>query len=118
GPMEFPVTIWNERAFHLHDVIAAQLNAIYYGILMFVILFNVLIYCALRERTYLYYVLFVTTLLLLQSTLHARTFEYFWPQLPAMQHWLVLISIPASVLFGSLFAQNFLRVYRHSPLLN
>lgn len=118
GPMEFPITLWNERAFHLHDVISAQLNSIYYGILLFVILFNSLIFYALRERTYLYYVLFVTTLLLAQSTLHGRTFEYFWPHLPEMQHWLIQINIPASVLFGSLFAQSFLRVYKHSPVLN
>lgn len=118
GPMEFPITLWNERAFHLHDVISAQLNSIYYGILLFVILFNSLIFYALREKTYLYYVLFVTTLLLLQSTLHGRTFEYFWPHLPEMQHWLIQINIPASVLFGSLFAQSFLRVHKHSPVLN
>ncbi|GAA3957966.1 hypothetical protein GCM10022278_15580 [Allohahella marinimesophila] len=118
GPMEFPITLWNERAFHLHDVIAAQLNSIYYGILIFLILFNSMIYYALREKTYLYYVLFVATLLLLQSTLHGRTFEYFWPDSPAMQYWLIQINIPASVLFGCLFAQNFLRVDKHSPLLN
>ncbi|WP_416398627.1 EAL domain-containing protein [Allohahella sp. A8] len=118
GPMEFPISLWNERAFHLDDVISTQLNSIYYGILLFVILFNSMIFYALREKTYLYYVLFVTTLLLLQSTLHGRTFEYFWPHLPEMQHWLIQLNIPAATLFGSLFAQSFLRVSRHSPVLN
>ena len=85
GPIEFPVSLWNEQDFQYGDAVAMQLHSMYYGILLFVIVFNLFIYFSLREKTYLYYVLFIASMLLVQSTLHGRRFQYLWPNLPPLQ---------------------------------
>ncbi|MDX1634548.1 MAG: 7TM-DISM domain-containing protein, partial [Marinobacter sp.] len=57
GALQVPVRIWPQDAFFEHLSVEDQLHAIYYGILITVIFFNLFIFLALRERTYLYYVL-------------------------------------------------------------
>ncbi len=54
GAMQVPVRLWNPAAFFEAASVEDQVHAIYYGILIMVIFFNLFVFLALRERMYLH----------------------------------------------------------------
>ena len=118
GALQVPVRIWPQDAFFEHLSVEDQLHAIYYGILITVIFFNLFIFLALRERTYLYYVLSTLGYLLLVSTVRGVTYPLLWPQSPELHHHMMLLTVPVAMVFALLFARSFLRIYQGSRILD
>lgn len=118
GAVQLPLEIWDPNALFSHLSLQDQAHALYYGILVVVILFNLFIFLALRERTYLYYTLAITSYLLLMSTLRGTAFAVLWPDLPWLHNQMMLATIPAAILFSALFVRAFLRLDRNNPTLD
>ncbi|WP_404365366.1 EAL domain-containing protein [Marinobacter sp.] len=110
GALQVPIRIWHQDAFFAHASVEDQLHAIYYGILITVIFFNLFIFLALRERTYLYYVLSTLGYLFLISTLRGITYPLLWPESPWLHNKAMLLSVPLTMVFALLFARNFLKI--------
>jgi signal transduction histidine kinase len=51
----------------------------YYGLLLGIIVYNLFLYVSTRDRSYLLYVLFQTSFLLVQTSMNRFGFEYLWP---------------------------------------
>lgn len=116
GAMQIPVKLWNNRSFFEHTSIESQIHALYYGILLAAICFNLFVFLALRERLYLLYVFSTLGYLLLVGNLNGITYQLLWPSLPAVQNSAMLISIPLAMVFTLLFSRDFLKLKRYSPL--
>lgn len=110
GALQVPMRIWHQNAFFAHASVEDQLHAIYYGILITVIFFNLFIFLALRERTYLYYVLSTLGYLFLISTLRGITYPLLWPESPWLHNKVMLLSVPLTMVFALLFARSFLKI--------
>lgn len=91
---------------------------VYTGIVLVMLLYNLFIWFSVRDRNYLYYVLFIATVGVAQLTLNGYGNQYLWPNSP----WLALRSAQFSgVLSGVatiLFAQSYLNVKKYSKYLN
>ena len=118
GAIQVPIRVWEPTALFEHLSIQDQANALYYGILMVVIVFNLFIFLALRETTYLYYVLAIASYLLLMATLRGTSFAVLWPGSPWLHNQMMLASIPSAILFSALFVRAFLRLNRNNPVLD
>ncbi len=118
GALQVPIRIWQQNAFFEHISAEDQLHAIYYGILITVIFFNLFIFLALRERTYLYYLVATLGYLMLVATVRGVTYPLFWPESPALHHQVMLMTVPVAMVFALLFARSFLRLYQSSPVLD
>jgi len=118
GAMQIPLRLWNAQAFFEHTSAEDQLHAIYYGILITVIFFNLFIFSALREPVYLLYVLSTLSYLLLISSLNGTSFQLVWPDSPAMHNQMMLLSVPLAMLFTLLFSRSFLRLKSTGPTLD
>lgn len=57
-----PLQLWSPAAFHAHERNDYLVQAWYFGIVSAMILFNLMLFFALRDRIYLLYVVFVTCL--------------------------------------------------------
>ena len=94
------------------------LLGIFYGILLIMVLYNLILYFFLQERTYLYYVLYVLSGALLFLSEDGLGFQYLWPALPRFNHF---ISAAAPVLllltFGT-YASGFLDMASRLPTLH
>ena len=55
------------------------LSGIYFGIMLVMILYNLFIYFSVRDKSYLYYVVYIICILLTQTSLQGYTFQYLWP---------------------------------------
>ncbi|PVY76354.1 EAL domain-containing protein (putative c-di-GMP-specific phosphodiesterase class I) [Tamilnaduibacter salinus] len=118
GALQVPVTIWERTAYFGHSRNADQIHALYYGILATVSFLNLLVFLALRERTYLYYSLATSGYLFLVASLRGATYPVFWPDTPWAHNQAILLAVPLVVLFASLFARAFLKLAERSRVLN
>ncbi|AXS83476.1 EAL domain-containing protein [Marinobacter sp. Arc7-DN-1] len=118
GAMQIPLRLWNAQAFFEHASIEDQLHAVYYGILITVIFFNLFIFSALREPMYLLYVLSTLGYLLVIGSLNGTSFQLIWPDNPAIQNQMMLLSVPFAMLFTLLFSRSFLKLQDTGPTLD
>lgn len=90
----------------------------YFGIILFVLLFNLFLYFIIKEKLHLYYVLYNLNLLGLQFCLAGYGYQFFWPE----SSYLANVTNPffASFAVWSLlkFSQYFLQLRNHFPRVN
>jgi signal transduction histidine kinase len=90
----------------------------YYGIILAMFFYNLFIYLSVRDKSYLFYVVYIFFLGLTQAYLQGYTFKYLWPNLP----WLAVASaylIPSLVgIFAIFFVMVFLKTSEFVPVLN
>lgn len=118
GTLQVPMALWNDQAYFEHASVEEQLHAVYYGILISVIFFNLLIFLALREPVNLLYVLSTLGYLLLISNLNGTAFQLLWPKSPTIQNNSMLLTVPVAVIFTLLFSRSFLKLKQTAPILN
>jgi EAL domain-containing protein (putative c-di-GMP-specific phosphodiesterase class I) len=118
GAMQIPLRLWSSQDFFVASAIENQFHAVYYGILITVICFNLFIFLALRERVYLVYVLSTLSYLFLIASLNGTAFQMLWPTKPGIENHIMLLTIPSAMLFTLLFAQLFLKLKTTAPHWN
>jgi diguanylate cyclase (GGDEF)-like protein len=100
--------------------LASQLPAhlglgLYYGILLALLLYNLILWVSVRDRNFLWYVLYVASLGMLLLSLNGFAFQYFWPAWPDWGNLAVPVSIALANLTMLQFSRSFLELPRHAP---
>ncbi len=80
--LEVPVSLWSTTAFKHHERIDYMVQAAYYGLAIGMILFNCLLYFSLRDKGYLFYLLFVLGSVATNVCTSGLGTEYFWSNDP------------------------------------
>jgi signal transduction histidine kinase/CheY-like chemotaxis protein len=113
--LQVPLHLWHVDHFPKHNAYVNRLQGIYFGIMIVMILYNLFIYLSVRERSYLYYISYISTFTLFQASIQGFSFEYLWPNETRWAN----ISIPflgvLSLFFASLFARNILQTHLFIP---
>ncbi len=118
GALQVPLILWQERAFHVASERALILQSMFYGILLVMAAFNLFLFFSFRERAYLYYVLVVIPTLGLMTGLSGFGFQYVYPELPKLHHFLILTIVPFCQFALCLFAREFLELREQHPHWN
>lgn len=74
-----PARLWESHAFHRYERNDYLVQAWYFGMATAMILFNLLLFIALRDALYLLYVSFVTLMALVIATQNGLSKELLWP---------------------------------------
>lgn len=114
--VQVPILIWDEQSFYGFDTTRTILQGIFFGTMLVIAAYNLLIFFALGERTYLYYVGYVLCMPLFLSSLGGYSFRYFWPTLTDWNDQSIIVFLSGVVIFGTLFTSQFLNTRKHAPL--
>lgn len=91
------------------------LSGMYVGIMLVMLLYNLFIYFTVRDKSYLYYVVYIVLILLTQTSVQGYPFQYLWPNSP----WMAMHSLfffPALVgIAGMEFLKSFLHAKDYLP---
>ena len=78
-----PAKLWTRAAFQTYERDDYSTQAVYFGIAIAMVLFNLLLFIALRDVIYLMYVGFVTVMSLTMAMQNGLAKEYLWPDATA-----------------------------------
>ncbi|WP_431095978.1 7TM diverse intracellular signaling domain-containing protein [Polaromonas aquatica] len=108
GTVSAPVRLWQPAALWQHDQVEYATISLYFGLLVGLFFYNLLLFFSVRDRAYLIYVAFVGCMAVAQAALTGFGAQFIWPELT----WWNSISPPAGMAatasFGILFARSFL----------
>jgi EAL domain-containing protein (putative c-di-GMP-specific phosphodiesterase class I)/GGDEF domain-containing protein len=118
GAHHVPMELWEPRSLFVQSSAEDQFHALYYGILITIILFSLMVFAGLREKIYLYYLATTASLLFLLASLRGITYPVLWPESPALHNYSILVAIPLTALSIVLFSRKLLRLNRSRGLIH
>lgn len=83
---------------------------IYYGAIIIMLIFNMILFFVLKDRVYFDYFIFHLAYLFLQLGLNGLSFEYFWPNIPDINTYFVPIMLIMASVFSIQFSISFLNL--------
>lgn len=112
GVLQLPLTLWEESAFASYDQARQLLSGMYFGVMLVMLLYNLVMFIGVGDRSHIYYVGFVLCVPLFVSSLMGYSFQYLWPDAPAWNGKSIGLFLTATVLFAGLFTNSFLELYK------
>ena len=87
----------------------------YAGIILALVLYNLVLYFAIRERAYLYYSLYVLPFGSIWIARSGFFYQYLWPHHPLWDHEYQPYLAAAAIIFSILFVREFLATRERTP---
>ncbi|HUO44786.1 MAG TPA: diguanylate cyclase [Burkholderiales bacterium] len=115
GNLTIPVTLWQRDALYRHDQYAYAGLSIYYGMLLALGLYNLLLFIAIGDAAFLAYVAFVACMAVGQASMNGFGNQFAWPEWPAWGNIALPSGMSATGLFGAVFTRLFLDTRRTAP---
>jgi len=115
GTVQVPINLWQEDAYLEHYETITTIQGIYFGIVLIMTFYNLLLYVMVRERAYIHYVLFVAMIGLFTAGLYGWGYKYLWPEAVRFQQYNVAVFISLSTIFGARFINHFLDLPHTAP---
>lgn len=113
--MALPLKLYNQRAY-IEYVNSSTIGlGLYYGIMLVMLLYNGFLYLSIRDRSYLYYVLYLGFFATTMLGLNGIAFAHLWPDSPWLANHAPPTLAALASLCGLLFARHFLRLDRTFP---
>lgn len=116
--MQVPLELYTPAAFTELSRDAQLAIGLYYGILLALFFYNLVLWISLRDASYFWYLFHITAFGLVLFTLNGLGFEYLWPNWP----WLADKSVPLSICLALIgmnqFTRNFLELPQRWPAGN
>ncbi|MBU0481527.1 MAG: response regulator [Proteobacteria bacterium] len=116
--LSFPVNIWSARAFIKKSHNEQFILGIYYGIILVMIIYSLLLLFTLKDIGYLYHLIFIVTFGMFQIIMNGTAYEYLWPEMIWWNSNSLPVFICLSCFGATAFTRNFLETKRQSPLLD
>ncbi|ABM01413.1 diguanylate cyclase [Shewanella amazonensis] len=110
GSSHVPLTLMTPG--HLSQMLESRnlVQGFQLGILAAIGLFSLFVALASGSFSYSYYAAYVLSMTLLVASLQGVAFRYLWPQLPAMQAWVIPFLLPLVMCFALMFAEKVLQL--------
>jgi diguanylate cyclase (GGDEF)-like protein len=113
-----PVTLWSPGALHASDQRTYSILSLYFGMLLALGTYNLLLYLSLRDSIYLMYVAFLASLAISQAGILGLTAQFLWPDWPRGGDLIRPAGYCLVGLFGALFSRRLLGMRDWAPRLD
>lgn len=115
--MQLPISVGTTTSLFEFSGAKNIASGIYIGIMLVMILYNLFIFGSVRERSYLYYTLYIIVVLFTQTSYQGIPYQYVWPNFPWLQTYSQFL-LPSLVgVAGLEFFKEFLQLKTRSPLI-
>jgi two-component system, sensor histidine kinase LadS len=107
--MQVPLNWWDEAGFTRHQQRLALFHGSYLGAIAAMLAYNLLLFLAIRERAYLWYLGWMVSISVFVLTLNGTTFQWCWPQAPQWNLTMLPVSLSLAIACSVGFFVHFLR---------
>ncbi|WP_121808314.1 7TM diverse intracellular signaling domain-containing protein [Mucilaginibacter kameinonensis] len=91
---------------------------VFYGMILVFGLYNFMMFIAMRQVQYLYYIIYNLSIGLYEMCADGIAYQYIWPNYPAWNNYAYGIALFSASIFAILFAQKLLNLKVNAPRLN
>lgn len=113
--MELPLHLFEYNEFIAEDNQRSVIDGIFYGLLIIMAAYNLLLYLNIKDRSYLYYVMYVICMLLYFMSQKGFLFQHILPQSPVMHHYSIPLILVITLHAVSSFFKDFLQLPKNTP---
>ena len=115
--VQVPIAIYSDHAFLNANQTSQLALGVYYGILIGLLLYNLLLFLSVRDRSYPYYIGYVALFGLGQACINGFSYQVLWPTWPIWDDAVLLLAIGGSLVCMLLFTNSFLEIPTRLPKL-
>lgn len=108
--VQLPLTLWSYTRFYSVDTTSTILQGFYYGGMIAIAVYNLLIFFVLRSRTYLAYVGFVLSMPMFLGALSGQSFRFLWPTATTWNGTALIFFLASTCVCNAMFTRRFLRI--------
>ncbi|MCB1559837.1 MAG: GGDEF domain-containing protein [Xanthomonadales bacterium] len=116
--MQVPLVVAPAADFLADRIPGNQALGMYYGVLAALGLYNLILHLSVRDRIFLWYVVYLVSFGILVAVLNGLAFQYLWPAFPDFGNRFLIVSIPLALMAMLQFSRRFLETDRHAPRLH
>jgi two-component system, sensor histidine kinase LadS len=109
--MQVPLDLYTPFAFTSMSRDTQFVMGLYYGILLALFTYNLVLWLSLRDPSYVWYLFHISAFGLVLFTLNGFGFEYLWPE----STWMADKSVPLSICLALIGMQQFARTFLELP---
>lgn len=113
--IQVPISLWANQPFFEYETFSSYGWGIFFGILIALGLYNLFLYVSVRDKAYIYYVLYLTGLSGVVLFLNGQGFQFIWREIPRWNHYALLLSSCLAVFFALQFSRTFLETRKYAP---
>ena len=108
-PAKGVFALWNYSKMLTFSNAQYFLLAIFYGIALAMILYNLFLFLTMLDRAYIFYVGYIVFMVLYSLSLDGIGFQYVWPNYPIINDYSLDVSIYGLLIFALLYTHSFLK---------
>lgn len=113
-----PLNILSPSTFYNNIILSYSAYGVYYGIMIAMLIYNLFIYINIRDKTYLYYSLYIIFFTIHVLKDNGLAYKFLWPDSPEWNKISFAFTIPLANFFANHFVQDFLDTKQNSKALN
>ncbi|ABG60574.1 conserved hypothetical protein (predicted membrane-spanning protein) [Cytophaga hutchinsonii ATCC 33406] len=111
--VNFNFVINNQHSFTHYSTTEYFFLGIYYGIILLLILYNIILFFTIRARLYILYIFYLLSGMLISINEDKLGYQYLWPEQPELNPLLSFHVAPVLLVFCFIvYASNFLELYK------
>ncbi len=110
-----PFLAFTKNAFAEHVFLEQLALGFYYGSMLVMVVYNLFLLFSTRDKSYLYYVIFILSYILFQFTLNGLSFQYLWRDSVFWANYSLPFWIFASLFTACTFGRSFLEAPKYTP---
>ena len=114
-PLQVPIQVSSKDRFIEQNQKHNLFWGIYIGVMIFAFVYNLFIYLSVKERTYLFYLLYILGSATFYLGLQGYAFQYLWPNVPAFNPHIPIIICLTNIVI-TLFTFRFLQITRQQKV--
>lgn len=110
GSLQLPIYLTSLADYQLQSKNEYFWMGLYYGLLLIVALYSFIIWITSRDKSYLYYVLFVVSAAMYSFSFQGLAFEFLWPDSPYWANRSIMAIIALASASGLMFVRSFIEL--------
>lgn len=114
--LNFKINLHDAKAFHKNDYIEQLVMGVFFGIMFIMFLYNLFLFFAIRDMSYLFYVCYVLSNIMFSLSISGLAHQFIWPD---AGEWAMTSSpfFTSTMLFCAVvFSLNFLKIKNYSKV--
>jgi diguanylate cyclase (GGDEF)-like protein len=116
--LQLPLVLLSPKALMVKDHEEQYALGLFYGSLITLLIFNLLVFASIRDMSYLYSVWYLLAWILFQMALNGLAYEYLWPEQTAWANKAVPFFIGFALLGMVQFTRSLLLTDQHLPAMD